>query len=167
MEEEFTKKGILESIKLERESLEEQLEGLSDEQMLLPTLEAGWSIKDILAHIVSWERLMVQWLEATMRGEVPVMLPPGLTWDDLDTWNDQMYEENKDLSVEEARSIFDSSYQIAFEKVTQFSEDDLVDPQRFEWRNGRPLAVIVAANTYWHYKEHREQIQNWRTNQSI
>jgi hypothetical protein len=159
---EFTKSQVIESIKTERKLLEEQLEGLSEDQMLQSNFEGGWSIKDIMAHIVTWEKLMIDWLETAMRDEVPEMLPPGLTWDDLDVWNEQNYQDNKDLPLSEVIDTFNSTYQLAIQTVKGISEEDLINPDRFEWREGRPLATIVAANTYWHYTEHREQIHMWR-----
>jgi hypothetical protein len=33
-----------------------------------------------------------------------------------------------------------------------------IGPDRFAWRGGSPLVVLVASNTCWHYREHREQI---------
>jgi hypothetical protein len=164
MEEEFSKSKIMNSIKTERKLLEDQLEGLSENQMLQPDFEGGWSIKDILAHIVTWEKLMIDWLETTMRGDVPEMLPPGLTWDDLDIWNEQNYLDNKDSPLSEVINNFHSSYQLALNTIEGITEEDLINPYRFEWREGRPLATIVAANTYWHYVEHREQIYKWRNN---
>ena len=167
MQEDLTKPKILDLIKAERKLLEDQLEGLTEEQLLQPTLEGGWSIKDIMAHIITWERLMVQWLDATMRGEIPQMLPAGLTWDDLDIWNERTFSENKELPLPEVISNFHSSYRIAFETAEGLSEEDLINPDRFEWREGKPLSIIVAANTYWHYTEHREQIHNWRNASSF
>jgi hypothetical protein len=164
MDEELTKHKIMDSIRVEHKLLEDQLEGLTEEQMLQTTLEGGWSIKDILAHIVSWERLMVQWSDTTLQGKIPEMLPPGMTWDDLDIWNEQLYNDNKATPLAEVMSNFHSSFKFAVEIVEKFSEEDLINPDRFEWREGRPFSDIVAANTYSHYKEHREQINLWRNN---
>jgi len=74
---------------------------------------------------------------------------------------------NKDTHLPEVISNFHSSYQITLEPVDEISEEDLINPDRFEWREGKPLSVIVAANTYWHYADHREQIHNWRNSRSI
>jgi hypothetical protein len=56
---------------------------------------------------------------------------------------------------------YHSSHQAAFNTVAALTEQDLVDPQRFLWRNGDPMWHMVAANTWWHYKEHREAILMW------
>jgi hypothetical protein len=45
--------------------------------------------------------------------------------------------------------------------VNALSEAELTDPQHFAWREGDPLWHMVAANTWWHYKEHRETISAW------
>lgn len=57
---------------------------------------------------------------------------------------------------------FQDSYQQSLKAVEALSEEDLTDPNRFDWREGEPLWVMVAANTFWHYKEHGESIHAWR-----
>jgi len=162
MQEDLTKSKMMNSITQERKLLEELIFSLSEEQLLQPTLEGGWSVKDIMAHITSWEGLMIGWLKTTKLGEIPQMLPPGLTWDDLDIWNDRIYSENKDMPLSLVIDNFHASHQIALKTVEGFSEDELMNPDRYAWRDGKPLATIVAANTYWHYAEHREQLLKWR-----
>jgi hypothetical protein len=157
----MTKTKLLKLIRSERKAFEELLEGLDQEKMLQPTLDGDWSVKDILAHITTWERRMVQWMEETMQGERPQMLPPGMTWDDLDLWNEQTYLEQKDLPLPTVLSNFHSSFTQVLEIVEAIPEEDLIDPERFEWRQGKPLWQIVSANTHWHYTDHREQIEAW------
>ena len=42
----------------------------------------------------------------TLRGDVPEMLSPGMTWDDLDQMNEQTYLENRDKPLAEVLSEF-------------------------------------------------------------
>ena len=161
MNQEMTKRKLLDLIRSERKAFEEQLEGLDEEKMLQPTLDGDWSIKDILAHITTWEKRMVKWMEQTTQGETPQMLPPGMTWDDLDLWNEQTYVENKDFPLPKVLSDFHASFNQVLEIVEALSEEDLTNPERFEWRKGKPLWQIVSANTHWHYADHREQIAAW------
>jgi hypothetical protein len=157
----ISKEEMLSAIRAERKSLEGTLAQLSPGQMLQPGVEGVWSVKDILAHIVAWEQRMIRWVREAVRGEVPQMLPPGMTWDDIDEWNEQIYEENRDLALEEVLAALQRSHQEALDVVESTTEEDLVDPTRFDWREGRPLWPIVAANTWWHYKEHNESIRAW------
>jgi hypothetical protein len=40
-------------------------------------------------------------------------------------------------------------------------DEDLFDPNRFAWRRGSPLWDLVAGDTYEHYNEHMQSIQQW------
>lgn len=161
MEEKMTRARLLEEIQIEHQRLEKTLVMVSEEQMLIPGVIDEWTVKDILAHITVWEQRMVRWLEEAMRGGVPKMLPDGMTWDDLDEWNEQTYQKHVDRPLEEVLADFERSYPQALKAAQEVSEQDLMDPDRFEWREGDPLWVMVAANTFWHYTEHEESIRTW------
>lgn len=161
MEDKMTRTRLLEEIQTEHQRLEESLALVSKEQMLLPGVIEDWTVKDLLAHITVWEQRMIRWLGAAMRGGVPQMLPDGMTWDDLDEWNEQTYQEHVDRSLEDVLTEFELSYPQALEAAREVPERDLIDPHRFEWREGEPLWVMVAANTSWHYTEHEQSIRAW------
>ncbi len=129
--------------------------------MAQPGVESNWSVKDILAHIMAWEKRMVQWLEESLRGEVPERPAPGMSWDDLDRLNEQIYRENRDRALDEVLADFRQSHEESLRVVEAIAEEDLIEPERFEWREGDPIWHMVAGNTWWHYKEHRETISNW------
>ena len=160
-EAQISKREILEAIRVERQALEAAINPLTEIQMAQPGVEHDWSVKDILAHITDWEIRLVAWIEESLVGEVPQRPAPGMTWDDLDLLNQQTYLANKDRPLDAVLTDFHSSYQGAFKTVQALSEDDLVNTQRFAWRDGDPLWHMVAANTWWHYKEHRETIVLW------
>ena len=65
------------------------------------------------------------------------------------------------LYADKVLAGFQNSFQKTLKAVQALTEQDLIDPQRFEWREGDPLWHMVAANTWWHYKEHRETISRW------
>jgi pimeloyl-ACP methyl ester carboxylesterase/uncharacterized damage-inducible protein DinB len=161
MEEQMTKPAMLELIRSAREQLEKTLQRLDPDQMTEPGAENHWSIKDILGHIAAWERKMIQWTKESLHGKVPQRPAPGMTWDDLDRLNEQIYELNKDKPLDEVLAEFQRSHQETLETVKALTEPDLTDPQRFPWREGDPLWHMVAANTWWHYKEHGEAIRAW------
>ena len=161
MEEQMSKEKLIGEIQIERLHLERTLEKISRQQMVTPGVMDDWTVKDLLAHIAVWELRMVRWLEQTVRDEVPEMLPPGMTWDDLDQWNEQTYQKHRHRDLDEVLADFELSYPQALSAVQDISEEDLIDPNRYAWRDGRPLWVMVAANTSWHYKEHEETITTW------
>ncbi len=158
MNDPISKQEVLDLIHTERQALESVLKRMSKGQMTQPGLVNNWSVKDILAHIAAWEQRMIRWLEESFRGERPDRPAPGMTWDDLDQLNEQIYIENKDKGLEQVLAEFDRSYQEALKVIERMTEEDLFEGNRFEWRKGDPMWHMVAGNTWWHYKEHREAI---------
>ncbi|MCJ7513481.1 MAG: ClbS/DfsB family four-helix bundle protein [Anaerolineales bacterium] len=152
---------VFELIQQERRALELVLERLSPGLWTRPGLDGVRSVKDMLAHIAGWERRMVEWLDASYRGLTPERPAPGMTWDDLDRLNQIAYEENKHKSKEAVRQEAKAAYSQALQAVQRMTNGDLLDGSRFAWRDGDPMWHMVAANTWSHYREHREQIEAW------
>jgi len=156
-----TKKDVLELIQDEWNSLQAALGKLTEAQMLAPGLEGERSVKDILAHISAWEQKMIQWLRESYADQTPQRPAPGLTWNDLDQVNAQIFVENHERSLGEILAAFQTTSAQAIQAILAMTDRDLFDGSRFDWRNGDPIWHMVAANTWWHYKEHREQIEAW------
>jgi hypothetical protein len=161
MSEPTTKDELLHMIKAARVSLEAEVARVDAERMTEEGVMPGWTVKDLLAHISVWERRMVDWLTVTLQGEVPRQLPPGMTWDDLDRWNQQTFEECRDLPLGQVLIEFAASYQAALQATEEVPEAALMDPGRYPWREGKPLWHLVASNTFWHYQDHRQAIADW------
>ena len=159
-----TKAQILELIKAEHEALQALLKPLTESQLVQPGVEGRLSVKDILAHITDWEQRMVQWIGESLQGKIPERPAPGMTWDDLDRLNEQTYLANKDRYLSEVQSDFVASYQKSSQAVAALSEAELFDPYHFTWREGDALWHMVEANTWVHYREHRESIGRWLEN---
>jgi hypothetical protein len=161
MSEEMTKAELLAQIRAERDRLEATLAEVDEARVGQPGVVGVWSVKDLLVHIAAWETLMVGWLEEIQRGEVPEALAPGSSWDELDALNEQIYLENRDRPLEEVQADFFVSFERAWNAVEKVPEELLIDPEQAPWREGHPLWQLVAANTFWHYQEHRASIDVW------
>jgi len=161
MSEKMDKRKLLQSIKEARAKLEETVALVPEKWILEPGVEDGNSVKDILSHISIWERRMSDWLEETLQDKEPEMLPAGMTWDDLDRWNDETTLSLRDRTLSDVLQEFDASYRDALRAVEAASEEALVDPDRFPWRNGKPLWEMVSANMDDHYQEHEKSIRAW------
>ncbi len=156
------KQGLIQRIRDERNKLTALLGNISENEMLFPIEENGWSVKDHVAHIVVWEKRLVEWLDVVERGDVPQQLPPGMTWDDLDRWNEQTFEENRERELKEVLADFDHIADEVVLAVEAIPENLLMRADSLAWRSSSPLWEMVAANTFWHYPEHREAIKHWK-----
>ncbi|MEK6222243.1 MAG: ClbS/DfsB family four-helix bundle protein [Chloroflexota bacterium] len=162
MSKELTKLNLMEDIRVARGKLEEGLSKIPSAQMVISGVTKGdWSIKDILIHIAIWEQRMTTWIRVSAMGKEPKMLPDGISWDNLDEWDRDTFEEHKDRTLEEARAMFNQSYVDLFKMLAQLDNDDLFNPDKYSWRKGRPLYYLVETNTSFHYIENMETIQEW------
>lgn len=155
----MSKSRLIEEMKAGRASFELLLASLTAEAYLRIPVTGEWSVKDILAHIETWDRRFLGWIEVDERGEELPDPKPGLIWDDLDGINQQSFEQNKQRSLADVRAGYAESYRLLLAKAESLPEENLLDPKRYAWTNGDPLWQYFAANSYGHYGEHIEQIR--------
>lgn len=161
-----SKSELIQKIKSRRRELEKIVNSVPGDRISEPGVENGWSVKDIIAHISKWERMMCEWVADLQAGRIPDRPPPGEPWEDLDQFNAAIFEENRDKTISSVRSEFESSYNDTLELVENSWERDLIEPGRFGWAKNNPLWYLVGANTFWHYEEHIPSIRGWMENQN-
>jgi hypothetical protein len=154
--EQIDKNRLLDEIRAGYSAFEAILAPLSTEQMTTPEVNGEWSIKDNIAHLNAWHGRLLNMLRATKEG---VDLPdptPGLAEEEI---NEMFYQQNKDRPFAEVQAEFHSTYQQVLQSVQALSNEELNKP--LSWREGRPIWPWIAGNTYEHYQEHAQIIQNW------
>lgn len=161
MSDDMNKSRLLDLIQSERKLLEATQAELSEDEMTRPGANGEWSVKDVLAHIVAWEKFMLRCLSQIQKGMMPELLPLDITGDDVDELNRRIYVENRGEPLDEVLREFGRSYEQAVKAVEAVPEEDLIQAGRIEALGGKPLWHMVAANTFWHYAEHRESLQAW------
>lgn len=154
---------LLDLIQTEYDFVKRTLSLMSSEQMLQPGASYGeWSVKDVVAHLAAWQNRFLGWFAASQRGETPELPAPGYTWEDLNRLNEQTRLADKDRPLDKVLSDFHASYEQIVEVVEAHSEEDLFDPDLYEWTSEQsPLWMYVAHNTYLHYYAHIEHVREW------
>jgi len=160
-----SKNDLINLINKSRDRIEKKITSLDREQMLTPGVTGLWSVKDIMAHIVAWETLMQEWLDMIINeGNIPSQLanPSEINW--FDEVNEQIYQQNKDRPLDEVLSSFHNNKDVVLDYVSKLPEEVLFDASRYFYREGRPLWIIVEANTFGHYAEHLPDIEKFSWN---
>ena len=160
MAEQMDKASILDELRSKYVALEAILAPLDEAQMTKTGVIGDWSIKDILAHITAWHHRLLARLHAARQNEEPTISGPD-SEEEMDRLNEQFYQENKSRPLADVLGDFRSSYLQIVEVVQAMPEEDLIDPRRFAWLDGDSLRQLVAGDTYDHYEEHRQQIEEW------
>lgn len=157
---EMNKPQLLESIQKGHHLFKELLAEFDSEQMNRPGLVGKWSLKDTVAHIVVHEQRMIQWIKERLCGEYPAAFQPyAMPDDELNKLNEQIYQENLDRSLDDIMLDLDKAHARALALVETSAEEDLLNPDRFQLQGGEPLWEAIAANTFWHYEEHGQDIR--------
>lgn len=138
----------------ERAKLEAALAGLSPEQMERPGVCGAWSVKDLLAHVASWERHLLSDLEKMRRGEPLLEVGGDGTFNQI---NEDNYLRSRDWSLEEVRAESESSYSQVIQWLEGASQAELDRPYLY----GMTLGDFVKVDTWEHYAEHRAQIERF------
>ncbi len=160
MEEQIDKTTLLDKIRTEYAVFERLLAPLDEKQMTTAGINGEWSIKDVLAHITAWQQRLFDLLQAAIHGKEPA-ISASLNDEKIDRLNEQFYEKNKSRSLAQVLADFQATYLQVIEMVQTMTNEDLTDPTRFAWMNGRPIWSLVAGDTYEHYQEHAGPIQEW------
>lgn len=156
MQEPFSKDRLLDLMRDGFAEFEAFLATLSEEQMTTPGVNDAWSVKDNLAHVVAWQWHVLRLLQA-----VKDHIPPAKQYDGLteEQENERIYQQNKNRPLSELQGEFRSSFEQVLESVQSLTQEELEKPQ--SWLNERPVWPYVVGNTYGHYEEHTQIIQNW------
>lgn len=163
-----TKQELLTRIRARHAEMEHLLSSLSPAEMRAPELDDGWSVKDSLAHIAAWEKLMLEWIPKYRRGEHVVRWAPGFEIDG-DNWQAQMhrynaylFEQNKTRALDDVLDEFRETFLNIVETIETLSPDEIFDANYFPARDGSPLLNLLVGDTYEHYDEHIGWIRAWR-----
>ena len=132
------------------------LSSLNERQMLTHGGNDGWTIKDHIAHLTSWQQRTLPILQAVIDNVEPPDPTPDMTMDQI---NEQFYQRDVALPLDRVLAEHRSTQQQMLNAVQSMSEEDLNRP--ISWLDDRPVVGWVIGNTYDHYEEHTHYIQQW------
>jgi uncharacterized protein (TIGR03083 family) len=157
-----TKEELIAAIETAWERLQAALGDLSDEQMTRQPVTGRWTIKDLLAHIAVWESRLVTNLYKVERGVPPEV---NITPAQVDRLNEQFYREQKDRPLERVLEDIHAVHLALLNRLESMPDNVLTDPRQFKWMKGQPLGSLVAEDSFEHYREHAEEIEQWKRQQ--
>jgi hypothetical protein len=131
------------------------IDGLTPEQMTIPVFD-DWSVKDILAHIVSWEEYTLLDLQRVARGHMPALA--NFKEEDLDNWNALVMSLRRNFPLDQVMHELEASRMATIAALDVLPDERLVQGK---------FARIWASITAGHDHEHAEHIRNWRQKEGI
>jgi len=144
------KQELLEKAEQEYDGLKAAIKGLDEARMGQVWL-GSWGVREILAHVTGWHREMIPALERLGRGEAPY---PDGAYDEFNEWNARFVEARKGQTSADLLREVDASHRDLLSAASRLPEDHFAE--------GKPASGLVDGVAGGHYREHAEQIRQWR-----
>lgn len=138
-------------------AIKESYAGLSDAQMTKPGVTGDWSVKDILAHITTWEEEALKYLPLILEGGRPPRY--SVRYGGINAFNAQMTEQKRGLSLSDVLKQLDETHHRLIKYIHQVPEDQFTKETRFRRR--------LRQDTYSHYPKHARSIRQWRERSAL
>jgi hypothetical protein len=154
-----TKNQITETAQTERAALEQLLASLTPEQMTQPKVVGDWSAKDVLAHLIEWEQMVIEWYEAGVKGKVPATPSEEYNWGQLPQLNHAIYLKHRDRGLADIQKDFKASHKKIMKTIQKIPEKELFTHGHFAWTRNNTLAAYFVSGTSSHYRWARTSIR--------
>jgi len=126
--------------------------GLSDALLTEPGVTGAWSIRDIIAHVTTWEEEALKHLPAVLQGRRPPRY--SVIYGGIDAFNALMTTKKKGLSLSEVFRQQEEIHRRVTDMIERAPEDQVIRETPFRRR--------LRLDTYSHYPKHTQAIRRWR-----
>ena len=130
----------------------ESYAGLTDSQLMEPGVTGDWSVRDIIAHVSTWEEEALTHLPMVMRGGRPPRY--SFTYGGINAFNAKTTVHKSGLSLAEVLRQQGETHRRLIEFIHAVPEDQFRSETRFRRR--------LRLDTYGHYSKHADGVRRWR-----
>jgi hypothetical protein len=146
------KEQLLEKLERAWGELKQSYSGLPEPQMVEQGMVGEWSVKDVLAHVTTWEEEALKHLPHILAGETPPRY--SVTYGGVDAFNALMTDRKRELPLDEVLRQLDDTHAHLVAFVQRAPEELFATETRFRRR--------IRLDTYGHYPTHAKMIVEWR-----
>ena len=156
-----SKKQLLEAMQFEYGLLIKSFEGLSEKEMDQAGVCHQWSTKDVLAHLVEWMMMFLDWYRRGRKGENPKTPAEDLTWRQTPLLNERIYQKWKDVALSDVLRELESAHKKMLKLTAGIPEEELFHKRHYEWTGNMRLSRWIEVDSSSHYRWARTRITRW------
>jgi uncharacterized protein (TIGR03083 family) len=160
MDDQMTKARLLAELHAARGEWDAVMAAIGEQRMTEPGAAGDWSVKDVIAHLTSFDQWFVKASEAHFRGELPPS--DGTEGMSFEERNQFHYQQTRQRPLAEVVAESRAVYRRLLEVMERHTEEFLTQPQQFE---GMPEPILIwkllEGDVYGHYREHAQAIRAW------
>lgn len=163
------KTGVIERIEQARASLDRLLVEVGETRMEQPGVEGDWSVKDILAHVMTYDRWTAAHLNAAREGRRATpreefgldATPPGAGTLDTDARNTALRDYYHDTPLVDVIAGAEHAFSLLMDAIGALSEEQLTDPAFLGWSDSLTTVQCIGIQTWEHYEAHEPALRAW------
>jgi hypothetical protein len=138
---------------------------LSEEQISSALVPSDWTIKDVIAHLWSWQQASVARMEAALED----IEPDYPEWwkingpdpeEDINRTNAWLYVANRNKPWSKVVADWKNQFERYVELTRQIPEDDLLELGRYPWMGKNALSAS-SMGSLEHHEEHYDTLSAW------
>jgi hypothetical protein len=148
---------LLQRLEKAWQAFKDSYDGLSERELLEPGVTKAWSVRDIIAHVTTWEEEALKHLPVILEGRRPPRY--SVTYGGIDAFNARIAAQKAELPLPEVLRQQDATHRRVIEMVERVPEDQLSAETRFRRR--------LRLDTYGHYPGHAKAIRRWREQRAV
>ena len=148
----MTREQLLDKLEKAWAALHEAYAGLPDSRMTERGVVEDWSVKDVLAHVTTWEEEALTYLPHIAEGRTPPRY--SVKYGGIDAFNALRTEQKRGLSLPEVLGQMEEAHRRLIEYVRGVPEGLFTRETPFRHR--------LRFDTYRHYTVHARAIRDWR-----
>jgi hypothetical protein len=156
------KADVLARVETSRAAFDRLLVEVGETRMEQPTVESDWSVKEILAHIMAYDRWTAVQLVAAREGRDATPLeaygsdppPPGADSADLDARNDALRAYHRTMPLADVISGAERAFTQLMDAISALDQSQLDDPAFLGWDATLTTTKAIGIQTWEHYADH-------------
>jgi hypothetical protein len=153
----MTRAQLLRRLDAAWQAFDQSYAGLSEAELLEAGVTGAWSVRDIIAHVTTWEEEALTYLPLILEGGRPPRY--STRYGGIDQFNALTTDRKKDLPLAEVLRQRDDVHRRLVELVQHVPEEHVTRETRFRHR--------LRMDTYGHYPQHARAITTWRKGRSV
>lgn len=107
--------------------------------------------KDIVAHLLAWQLLELNWYQKGMSGKKPAIPAPGYTFKDAPALNEKLYQEYKYKKWSDIGEQFKASHKKLLSIIEKHTDEELSTKKKYAWTGTTSITCYLASALSSHY----------------
>lgn len=108
-------------------------------------------IRDVVGHVLEWQRMFHRWHQDGQRGIRPEMPAPGFSWRQTPALNQQIQQQYQSLALFSLLHDLGQSHLETLALIKHYNETELFEKKHVEWTGSSSLAAYLVSATSAHY----------------